>query len=190
MISRRLTNMICALDDGFGVRVIVETPDSKCGYVQDLTTAEAVALRFALTRSDDLDAVYKQRDEARAKEDAGIKALTLAMEGIERLTKERDAARVDLHVAKETQANLRNEKAALAKQSADLSAAVAQMTEAAEETFSYRDLKDRLADAVSERNRLKQRVAEMTSGKPAAWLVRGQYGYCYRDTEEQARAIY
>lgn len=190
MISRRLTNMICALDDGFGVRVIVETPDSKCGYVQDLTTAEAVALRFALTRSDDLDAVYKQRDEARAKEDAGIKALTLAMEGIERLTKERDAARVDLHVAKETQANLRNEKAALAKQSADLSAAVAQMTEGAEETFSYRDLKDRLADAVSERNRLKQRVAEMTSGKPAAWLVRGQYGYCYRDTEEQARATY
>lgn len=190
MISRRLTNMICALDEGFGVRVIVETPDSKCGYVQDLTTAEAVALRSALTRSDDLDAVYKQRDEARAKEDAGIKALTLAMEGIERLTKERDAARVDLHVAKETQANLRNEKAALAKQSADLSAAVAQMTEAAEETFSYRDLKDRLADAVSERNRLKQRVAEMTSGKPAAWLVRGQYGYCYRDTEEQARATY
>ena len=75
------------------------------------------------------------------------------MEGIERLTKERDAARVDLHVAKETQANLRNEKAALAKQSADLSAAVAQMTEAAEETFSYRDLKDRLADAVAQLDR-------------------------------------
>lgn len=85
---------------------------------------------------------------------------------------------------------LREQVTRLTNTNTELSAAVAQMTEAAEETFSYRDLKDRLADAVSERNRLKQRVAEMTSGKPAAWLVRGQYGYCYRDTEEQARATY
>ena len=86
--------------------------------------------------------------------------------------------------------DLREQVTRLTNTNTELSAAVAQMTEATEETFSYRDLKDRLADAVSERNRLKQRVAEMTSGKPAAWLVRGQYGYCYRDTEEQARATY
>lgn len=86
-----------------------------------------------------------------------------ALSTVDKLTKERDAFHADLQLAR--------------KGCID------------EQTRADGLLKDVCALEI-ERDDLKAKVAEMTKGEPVAWKTIGQYGYCYRDTEEEARRTY
>ena len=88
-------DMITRLDGGDGIRLAVETHDSRGRYSDQLDREETRALCKALAGSDD----------ARAKERAGIDALANAISGIDRLTKERDAAVDRAREAEERDAN-------------------------------------------------------------------------------------
>ena len=52
------------------------------------------------------------------------------------------------------------------------------------------DLREQVARLTNTNAELSAAVAQKTEGTPVAWKTVGQYGYCYRDTEEEARRTY
>jgi len=164
----RISNMVKSLDEGDGVTVEVSTHDGKCSYAHDLDKDETTDLVEALDTwgrdcscCDDLREQVTRLTNTNAELSAAVAQMTSGVPVAWRVDGPGGARYFTFEAPAQE----------LAVQRGQVAAPLFAAPPAVEETFSYRDLKDRLADAVSERNRLKQRVAEMTGGKPAAELA-------------------